>query len=221
MISLIYKLFTIVFLFGLMAIPPAFANELIAIYPDNTMFQTAVPIPNNLGESYFTVEEFEREGQSHWYSFVGINGQQVLIQTLIPDLPSTSDNPAGFTPCFDLLIGEDKVTPTSMRVAFFEPVTNTKWFITCEVIMTLPSDGLYYIRAHDELGHYEVGDLGKFSLAFGEGDSLDFFDWLQVPFWILVVNQFYENYTFVWMMLVFLFIITVTVFYILSKRNKK
>ena len=214
---MISKLFTILFLFGLMAIPPAFANELIAINPDNTMFQTSVPIPNILGESYFTLEQFEREGQSHWYSFVGINGQQVLIQTLVPDLPSTSE----FTPCFDLIIGEDKETPRSMRMPFFEPVTNTKWFITCELRTTLPSDGLYYIRAHDELGHYEFGDTGKFSLAFGEGDNLDFFDWLQVPFWILAVNQFFENLTFVWMMLSFLFVITVIVFYMLWKRNKK
>lgn len=206
-----------VLLIGIATIPPVSALKLLAVHDDNTMFQTATLIPDPFNNSYFTLETFEREGQSHWYSFVGQKGSVIIIQTLVPDIESSRD----FTPSFDLLIGVDKVTPDTQRTRFHQEFTNTNWFLTAELKMTLPSDGLYYIRAHDELHHYGLGDTGKFSLVVGEVDNLSFFDWLQVPFWILHVNLFFENLVFVWIMLVLLLIIVVTVFVMINRRNRK
>jgi len=195
---------------------PAFALKLLAVNPDNTMFQTAIHIPDPFNNSYFTLEVFEREGQSSWYTFAGRAGQVILIQTQVPNIPSSFD----FTPCFDLLIGQDKFTPTVDRKPFFEDLTNTDWIITCELRMTLPSTGLYFIRAHDELHNYHIGDTGKFSVFVGEVDNLSFLDWIQVPFWILAVNQFFENVIYVWIMLILLFSIAVIVFVMINRRGK-
>ena len=214
---MISKLFIIVFLFALMAIPPVSALKLIAVHDENTMFQTSTVIPDPFNNSYFTLETFEREGQSHWYSFVGEKGMVITIQTLVPDIDSSRD----FTPSFDLIIGVDKVTPDTQKTRFHEELTNTDWIITAELKMTLPSDGLYYIRAHDELHHYTFGDTGKFSMVIGEVDNLSLLDWLQVPFWILHVNLFFENLIFVWIMLVLLFTVVVIVLYMLNRRGKK
>ncbi len=104
MIKLISKLFIIVFLFALMAIPPVSALKLLAVNDDNNMFQTATLIPDPFNNSYFTLETFEREGQSHWYAFVGEKGMVIAIQTLVPDIDSSRD----FVPSFDLIIGVDK-----------------------------------------------------------------------------------------------------------------
>jgi len=213
---LISKLFIIVFLFALMAIPPVSALKLIAV-DENTMFQTSTVIPDPFNNSYFTLETFEREGQSHWYSFIGREGMVITIKTLVPDIDGSRD----FTPSFDLIIGVDKATPETQKTRFHQELTDTDWFITAELKMTLPSDGLYYIRAHDELHHYAQGDIGKFSMVVGEIDNLSFTDWLQVPFWILHVNLFFENLVYVWIMLSLLFAVVVIVFYMLNRRGKK
>lgn len=209
------KLIPIVFLLIIISTNPAFAHKLLAVNDNNTMFQTSTVIPDPFGNSYFTLETFEREGQSHWYAFNGIKGERVLIQTLVPDIESSRD----FTPCFDLLIGQDKVTPDPIRKNFLEDITNSNWIITCELDMILPSDGLYYVRAHDELHHYEFGDTGKFSFAIGTMDNLTIFDWMQVPFWILHVNLFFENLVFVWIMLSLLVVVAVIILYMIMRRR--
>jgi len=204
-----------VLLLGIATIPPASALKLLAVNDDNTSFQTATFIPDPSENSYFTLETFDREGQSHWYAFVGEKGEIITIQTLVPDLPISRL----FTPSFDLLIGQDKVTPQTQRTPFVQEFTNTNWFVTAELKMTLPSDGLYYIRAHDELHHYSQGDTGKFSLVVGEVDNLSFFDILQVPFWILHVNLFFENLVFVWVMLVLLLIVAIAIIMRIRRRD--
>jgi len=206
-----------ILLIGIATIPPVSALKLLAVNDDNTMFQTATHIPDPFNNSYFTLETFEREGQSHWYSFVGEKGMVITIKTLVPDLPVSRD----FMPSFDLIIGVDKVTPDTQRTRFHQELTNTDWFITAELKMTLPSDGLYYIRAHDELDHFTFGDTGKFSMVVGEVDNLSFFDWLQVPFWILHVNLFFENLVFVWIMLTLLLIVAVIVLYMIVRRRER
>ncbi len=206
-----------VLLISIATIPPVSALKLLAVHDDNAMFQTATHIPDPFNNSYFTLETFEREGQSHWYSFVGKEGQLITIRALVPDIPNSRD----FTPSFDLIIGQDKITPDTQKTRFFEGFTNTNWISTAELRMNLPSDGLYYIRAHDELHHYSMGDTGKFSLMVGEINNLSFFDWLQVPFWILHVNLFFENLVFVWIMLVLLFTVVIIAFYMLNRRGKK
>ncbi len=192
----------------------AFGLKLLATDPDNTMAGTATHIPDPFNNSYFTLEKFEREGQSHWYSFIGKEGQVILIQTNVPDIPSSRD----FVPSFDLLIGNDKVTAPTQSTPFFEEFTKTNWIKTAELRMVLPDDGIYFIRAHDELFNYHVGATGKFSLVAGEVDNLTFLEWIQVPFWILLVNQFFENLTFVWIMLSLLFVIVVIVFVMINRR---
>ncbi len=213
---MISKLFIIVFLFALMAIPPASAIKFLAV-DDNMMFQTATFIPDPFNDSYFTLEKFDIRGESHWYQFVGREGQIITIRTLVPDIESSRN----FTPSFDLLIGQEKVTPESQMTRFHEEFTNTDWFITAELTMTLPSEGLYYIRAHDELHHYSQGDTGKFSMVVGEDDVLDFGDYLQLPYWLLLVNQFFENFVYVWIMLSLLFAVVVIVFVMINRRGKK
>lgn len=193
----------------------AFANELISVSPDNTMFQTSTVLPNPINHEYFTLEEFERRGQSHWYAFVGFEGQEILIKTRVPNIP----NSATFTPCFDLLIGEDKITPEVKRVEVFNDFYGVEWIETCELNITLPDDGLYYIRAHDELHHYEVGDRGKFSLVIGEGDDLSFFERLLVPYWSMHVHLFFENLVFVWISLSLVLVLAITILYLFKKRN--
>jgi hypothetical protein len=194
----------------------AFAVELLAYHPDNTMIQTATHIPDPFNNSYFTLEVFEREGQSHWYSFTGREGQEIIIRTNVPDIESSRD----FTPSFDLIIGESKVIAPTQKTRFHEDLTNTDWFVTAELRMTLPDDGIYFVRAHDELFNYHLGATGKFSLFVGEPDNLSFFDWIQVPFWILLVNQFFENFVFVTIMLTLLFSIIVIVFVMINRRGK-
>ena len=195
--------------------PEADAHKLLAVDPDNTMFQTAQQIPNPFEGSYFTLERFEREGQSHWYSFIGIEGEEIFIQTLVPDIDLSRD----FTPCFDLLIGQDKATPEVMKKPFVEEFSGTEWIITCELTMTLPDDGLYYIRAHDELHHYSVGDTGKFSLGIGIEEDFTIFDWIQVPFWLMHMNLFFENNVLVWIMLVLVLILAVIILVAISRRG--
>ena len=199
-----------------MAIPPASAIKFLAV-DDNMMFQTATFIPDPFNDSYFTLEKFDIRGESHWYQFVGREGQIITIRTLVPDIESSRN----FTPSFDLLIGQEKVTPESQMTRFHEEFTNTDWFITAELTMTLPSEGLYYIRAHDELHHYSQGDTGKFSMVVGEDDVLDFGDYLQLPYWLLLVNQFFENFVYVWIMLSLLFAVVVIVFVMINRRGKK
>lgn len=208
-----------IFLISILVIgtTPAFALKLLAVNPDNTMFQTAIHIPDPFNNSYFTLEHFEREGQSHWYSFVGRENQIIFIQTLVPDLPISRD----FTPSFDLLIGQDKVTPQIDKRLFFQELTGSNWIITSELRMELPSDGLYYIRAHDELHHYSIGDIGKFSLVVGEVDNLSFFDRLHIPIWMLQVNLFFENLVFVWIMLVLLLILALVILFMIMRRRNE
>lgn len=193
----------------------AYAQELISVSPDNTMFQTSTVIPNPINHEHFTLEEFERRGQSHWYAFVGFEGQEVLIKTRVPNIP----NSATFTPCFDLLIGEDKVTPDVERVSVVDDFYGVEWIETCELNITLPDGGLYYIRAHDELHHYEVGDRGKFSLVVGQGDDLSFFERLLVPYWSMHVHLFFENLVFVWISLSLVLVLAITILYLFKKRN--
>lgn len=213
---LVLPLLVLVGVISLLTIEEASAHELIAVRPDNTMFQQSLFFPNSDIESHFTLEEFEREGQSHWYRFNGIKDQQVLIQILVPNIESTRN----FSPCFDLIIGEDKVTPESERTEFIEDISNTDWLITCKVRMNLPDDGVYFIRAHDELFHYEVGDTGKFSMAFGTSEDLSIVDWLYIPIWILQANLFFENLVYVWIMLVLILVAVILVIYYLNKRGK-
>jgi len=197
-------------------IQDAFGLKLLSTSDDNSMAGTATHIPDPFNNSYFTLEVFEREGQSHWYSFIGQKGQEILIQTNVPDIESSRD----FVPSFDLLIGNDKVTAPTQSTMFFEEFTNTNWIKTAELRMVLPDDGIYFIRAHDELFNYHIGATGKFSLVVGEVDNLSLLDWIQVPFWILLVNQFFENFVFVTIMLTFLFIIAVIVFVMINRRGK-
>lgn len=208
-------MFAILTLFWIV-LPEVSAHELIAVEPENTMFQSSVIFPNPFTESYFTLEHFDREGQSHWYSFNGIEGEQVIIQTLVPDMEGTNN----ITPCFDLLIGEDKVTPDQQKTRYVEDFSNTNWFVTCEVNMILPDDGVYFIRAHDDLGHYSVGDTGKFSLAFGVEEDFSIIDWIFAPLWILQINSFFENNVFVWIILVLVFVLVVIILFSLKKKNK-
>jgi len=196
-------------------IQDAFGLKLLST-DDNTMAGKATHIPDPFNNSYFTLEKFEREGQSHWYSFNGQKGQEILIQTNVPDIESSRD----FVPSFDLIIGNDKVIAPTQNTMFFEEFTNTNWIKTAELRMVLPDDGIYFIRAHDELHHYSIGDTGKFSLVVGEVDNLSFLEWIQVPFWILLVNQFFENFVFVTLMLTFLFAVAVIVFVMINRRDK-
>jgi len=196
---------------------PAFGIELLAYFPDNNMMQTAIPIPNPFRNSYFTLEEFEREGQSHWYTFNGREGQIISIRTNVPDIENSRD----FVPSFDLILsdGQKLIAPTQMT-RFHEPLTNTDWIVRAELRVELPETGVYFIRSHDELHNYHLGDTGKFSLFVGEMDDLSFADWIQVPFWILLVNQFFENFVFVTIMLTLLFTIAVIAFVMINRSGK-
>ena len=206
-----------IFLFSLLIVSttPAFANKLLAVNDDNVMFQSATYIPDPFNNSYFTLEKFERHGQSHWYSFTGKAGQEIFIQTLVPDLPNSKN----LSVCFDLIIGQDKTTPDLAKRDYHDEFTNTDWIITCELKMALPADGLYYIRAHDELYHYSIGDTGKFSLSVGTVDNLTLFDWFQVPFWLLDLHLFFENTMFVTVMLTLVVIIAVGILLAIKSRK--
>lgn len=210
------KLIPVLFALVLFSSAPAFAHKLLAVHDDNTMYISATHIPNPFENSYFTLEKFETQGQSHWYSFYGIKGHEILIQTLVPDIEHSKN----FTPCFDLLIGQEKVIPTPMKVPYIDHLSKTKWNITCELKITLPDNGLYYIRAHDELYHYHIGDVGKFSLNVGTVDNFSIFDWMQVPFWLLHVNLFFENINFVWIVLTLLVVMTVIILFATMRRNE-
>jgi len=196
---------------------PAFAHKLLANDPDNNLLGKAILIPDPFNNSYFTLEKFDIRGESHWYEFFGQKGQIISIRTLVPDIPSSSD----FTPSFALIRGTDKITQVdTTRQPFHEDTTNTDWFVTAHMKVELQETGQYFIRAHDELHHYSVGDTGKFSLEVGEIDELDFLDYLQLPYWILLVNLFFENLVFVWIMLSLLFVILVIAFYMINRRGK-
>lgn len=196
-------------------IPSAFAHKLLAVDPENTMKQIAQEIPDPLKQSWFTLEVFERQGQSHWYSFIGREGQEVFIQALVPDLAHSRN----FNPSFDLIIGDDKVTAQQTSVAYVEPFSRTNWFVKAELRITLPDDGIYYIRAHDELNHYSVGDVGKFSLAVGEKESFTVIEYLNIPIWIMYVNLFFDNLVFVWVSIVLVFILLVVFLAILTEKG--
>lgn len=212
------KLIPILLLIVIVTTSPAYAHKLIAVYDENTTFQTSTFFPDPFNNSYFTLEEFTREGQSHWYAFVGTQGQEVFIQTLVPDLQKTSD----FTPCFDLIIGNGKVSPKVMKKDFIEEFSSTDWTVTCELTLTLPSDGLYYIRAHDELNHFNVGDVGKFSMAIGTVDNFSVIDWVQAPIWLLQIYVFFENFMLVAFVLVMAVVISTWFILALNgnRRNK-
>ena len=90
---ILISIFTII----IIGTAPAFAIELLTYYPENNQLQTAIPIPDPFRNSYFTLEEFEREGQSHWYTFNGRQGQIIFIRTNVPDIDSSRD----FVPSFD------------------------------------------------------------------------------------------------------------------------
>lgn len=200
----------------LISIPDADAHKLLAVNDDNTMFQTATHIPDPFGDSYFTLEKFTKQGQSHWYSFNGLAGQEIFIQTLVPDI----ENSRNFTPCFDLLIGQQKVTPKVMKESFIEEFSNTNWIKTCELTVTLSESGFYYIRVHDQLHHYSQGDTGKFSLSVGTVDDFTIFDWMQVPFWMLHINLFFGNLVFVWIILTLLVIVAVLILVAMVRRRE-
>jgi len=196
--------------------PSAFAHKLLSVDPQNTMKQIAEEIPDPSKQSWFTLEVFERQGQSHWYSFIGNEGQDVLIQALVPDLPHSRN----FNPSFDLIIGDDKVTAQQVNIAYVEPYSHTNWFVKAELRITLPDYGIYYIRAHDELNHYSVGDIGKFSLGIGEKESLTFIETLSIPVWIMYVNLFFDNLIFVWVSLVLVFILLVVFLVLLTESRR-
>ena len=199
------------------ATPSAFAHKLLAVSPENTMKEIAIPIPDPSRQSWFTLEEFERQGQSHWYSFVGKAGDQILIQTMVPSI----EHSRNFTPSFDLLIGDGKVIAQPVVKNYFEPYSKTNWIVKAELEITLPSDGTYYIRAHDELHHYSVGDVGKFALGIGDKESFSFIENLMVPIWILQVNMFFGNAIFVWMVLVIVLILSIILLVLIANREKK
>lgn len=211
------KLIYIILVLVVIGTTPAFAHKLLWVSDENTTFQTASFIPDPFTNSYFTLEEFTRQGQSHWYSFVGIEGQEVFIQTLVPDIASSRD----FEPCFDLLIGDAKVTPKVMKKEFHEEFSDTDWIITCELTITLPDDGLYYIRAHDQLDHYEVGDTGKFSLSIGTTDEFSLLDWIQLPIWLVHLHLFFENNLFVAFVLLISFIVMILLVIALTNNRNK
>lgn len=196
-------------------LPSAFAHKLLAVNPENTMKEIANPIPDPSEQSWFTLEEFKVHGQSHWYSFVGKQGEQIIIQALVPDIAHSSN----FNPSFDLLIGDEKVTAHVTNKNFIEPFSNTKWIVKAELNATLPSYGTYYIRAHDELNHYSVGDMGKFSLGIGDKESFSFYENLLIPVWILQVNLFFGNLIYVWISLVLLLVLVITFLILLKKKN--
>ena len=210
-----YKILSVVLVLLLFSTTPAFAHKLFAVYDKNTTFETATFFPDPFNDSYFTLEEFSREGESHWYSFVGSNGQEIFIQTLIPDIASSGD----FTPCFDLIIGQGKVSPKVMKEVFIEEFSNTEWIVTCELTLTLPSDGLYYIRVHDELNHFNVGDTGKFSMAVGTQENFTLFDWIQTPIWYLQIHVFFENFYLVWFLIVMAIVISAWFIIALDKKS--
>lgn len=197
---------------------PAFAHKLLANDPDNTNNGNAVFIPDPFNNSYFTLEDFSIRGESHWYQFFGKEGQIISIRTLVPDIDSSRD----FTPSFALIKGTEKITQVNTtRTPFHEDTTNTDWFVTAQMRVELPETGQYFIRAHDELQNYAQGDTGKFSLEVGEIDNLNLGDYLQLPYWILLVNMFFENFVFVWIMLSLLFAIVVIVFVMINRRGNK
>ena len=199
------------------ATPSAFAHKLLAVEPKNTMKEIAIPIPDPSKQSWFTLEEFEREGQSHWYSFIGTKGQEILIQTMVPNI----DHSRNFNPSFDLLISDEKVTAIPVSKNYYEPYSKTNWIIKAELKITLPDDGIYYIRAHDQLHHYSIGDVGKFALGIGEKESFSFVENLLIPVWGLQVNLFFGNLMFVWVSLVLAFVLVVIFLVLLMKKDER
>jgi hypothetical protein len=73
---------------------------------------------------------------------------------------------------------------------------------------------------HDELNHYSVGDVGKFSLAVGEKESFTIIEYLKIPLSIMYVNLFFENLIFVWVSLVLVFVLLV-IFLVLLTENRR
>jgi len=76
------------------------------------------------------------------------------------------------------------------------------------------------VRVHDELSHYEFGNVGKFSFVIGFEENLTIFDWIQFPLWYGQVKLFFGETMLVIIMLLILFSALMITWYVVSNRKR-
>lgn len=213
------KIIPVIMILLLVSTPSAFADRLLAINPDNQRSETPLFIKDTQTPS-FTLEHVVRNGQNHFYSFNGEAGETISMKVNVPDIEPFRD----FRPSFDLLIGNEKIIANPVMDRFHDRFTDTDWITTAELVVLLDQDGTYQIRVHDELTHYQFGNVGKFSFEIGfdkRFDIIDIVDLILAPFLYGHVKLFFGETMIVLIMLLLLFSAVMITWYFVSNRKKK
>lgn len=209
------KIIPVLIILFVVSMTPAFSERLLAVDPDNERTQNPLFIKDTQTSS-FTLEKTTRLGVSHYYSFNGKAGDTIFMQVNVPDEEPYRD----FRPSFDILLGNEKTIaiPTSER--FHDNLYDEDWLTTAKLTVLLEKDGKYLIRVHDELSHYEFGNVGKFSFVIGFEENLTIFDWIQFPLWYGQVKLFFGEIMLVIIMLLILFSALMITWYVVSNRKR-
>lgn len=211
------KLLGVLLILMVVSITPAYAHNFLAFHPEN--FRTQEPLViDNPTKNWFTLEEIQRLGESHFYTFNGIQGERLFFSVRVPDQHQYID----FRPSFDMLFGNSKILAMPINEKFTEEFSRTEWRITAQMEFIVPQDGIYTIRLHDELGHYQVGDIGKFAFVTGQTNhDLTIIDWIHAPITIVSIAWFFEEFVQVaiWFFLILIVVIAI-IAVIVTRRDK-
>ena len=209
------KIIPVVMILLVVSLTPAFAHTQLAVYPDNQ--RTASPlIISDTQKSQYTLEETVRVGQNHFYSFSGKAGDTIFMQIRVPDKEPYRD----FRPSFDLLLGDDKTIALPVMERMHDDLTDTDWLVTAELTVLLDQDGLYQVRVHDELTHYQFGDVGKFSFVIGFEERFTIIDWILAPTWIAQMKLFFGESIQVIIWLMAIFVVFVGIWHVVTNRRR-
>ena len=210
------KIIPVLMILLVVSTTPAFADRLLAVYPDNTKTKEPLFIRDTQTSS-FTLEETVSFGQSHFYIFNAKVGDTIFMQVNVPDKEPYRD----FRPSFDLLLGNEKRIANPVMERFHDDFTDTDWLTTAELTVLIVEDGTYMVRVHDELTHYQFGDVGKFSFEIGFDNSFNFIDWIMLPILYGQVKLFFGESTIVIILLLILFSALMITWYVVSNRKRK
>lgn len=171
----------------------------------NTTRANAVKI-SDAQISWAIYAQLSQPGEINYYTFAGTRGESVYINLDLPKMPETIQFGLdvalvgkGFSPSssvpFALNAGESAlVAPDSGHDpanVFFEPFTQTSYWVRQTMRVTLPSDGTFIIAVYNS-----ENKTGKYVLAVGEREEWDASDVPSMPNVWVGVQKYFGNTNF-------------------------
>ena len=168
----------------------------------NTTRATAIKI-EDVQVSWAIYAQLSQPGEINYYAFDGKRGESVYINLNLPKtqeatqfgldvaligkgLTPDASVPVGLNAGEGALIAQD--TGHDPANVFFEPFTQTSYWVRQTMRVTLPSDGAYTVAVYNS-----ENKIGKYVLAVGEREEWDASDVPAMPSVWVGVQKYFGN----------------------------